>query len=45
MRYALPHLHMVASMFPPTPDKIIKGIQAIMQGAFDFVSTIGKLIV
>jgi hypothetical protein len=32
-------------MFPPTPDKVLKALQAIMQGTFDFVSTIGKLVV
>lgn len=38
-------VQLIASMFPPTPEKIIQGIQAIMQGAFDFVTTIGKLVV
>jgi hypothetical protein len=37
---AVPH-----SMFPPTPEKVLQAIQAIIQGSFDFVTTIGKLVV
>lgn len=39
------HLGHIASLFPPTPDKIVGFVTTIVKASFDFAQNILKLVV